>query len=313
MAPAPAPAYKRGMTSRPDIHNPVRGILLVLVAGILFTAGSAMIKSLSPGITVTQMVFFRGVPGLIPILIVLHYQGGLRALRTDRPLAHLFRFTIGLFSVYVGFSALSQILLADFVAINFAGPIFATALSVPLLGEHVGWRRWSAVVAGFIGVLLIVQPFGQGVPNGALLAVASAFGYGLIIIAMRTLGRTEKAVVTTFYFTFGTAIVSSIALPFDWHPPTTLDWVLLTSMGLMGAIAQMLVSQAYRHGAPAVIAPFDYVSMIWALLFGYVLFGTLPNALSFAGAGLVILAGIYIVYRETVRGVAKPRIKTGPS
>lgn len=290
----------------------LRGIALVVGGGVLFTIGSTITKSLSSEVSATQFVVFRGLPGLIPILLFLRLEGGIASLRTARPWAHFFRVSIGVLATFAGLYAIRDMPLADYIAINFAGPIFATALAVPLLGEAVGWRRWLAVLAGFVGVILIAQPTGDGLGPGAWLGIASALGYGLVIVAMRNLGRTERAVTTTFYFYIGLSVAGLAFLPFDWMPLTTRDVLLLATIGVLSAIAQIMLTQAYRLAPPAVISPFDYVSMVWALLLGLAVFETFPTLSALIGTVIVIAAGGYILYRETVRGHEKERIKPGP-
>ncbi len=287
------------------------GIAFVVASGVLFTVGSAITKSLSSHVSASQFVMFRGVPGLIPILFYLRMQGGLPGLKTGRPGAHFFRVSIGVLATFAGLYAIRDMPLADYVAINFAGPVFATALAVPILGEAVGWRRWLAVFAGFIGVVLIAQPTGEGLGPGAWLGIASALGYGFVIIAMRNLGKTEKAVTTTFYFYIGLSLSGVAGLPFDWQPLSLADVLKLCVIGVLSAIAQIMLTQAYRLAPPAIISPFDYVSMVWALLLGLAIFGSFPTVPALVGTAIVIAAGAFILYRETVRGHEKERIKPG--
>jgi drug/metabolite transporter (DMT)-like permease len=277
------------------------GILYLIAGGLLFTVSSALIKAAGPDVPAGMTVFCRGLIGMLPVLLYLRRFGGFALLRSERPLAHLYRCTVGIASMYCGFVAVTLIPLADYVAINFAAPIFATALAVPLLGERVGFRRWAAVMVGCAGALLIVQPSGAGLERGAWLALAGAFGYGLVIVAMRDLGRTEDSGTTVFYFSMTTLVVGAIMLPFVYVPLSAAQWAMLAAMGITSGFGQLLFTEAYRHGDTAVIAPFDYVAMIWALLIGLVVFDQFPNALTLVGAVVVCLSGLYILYRETVR------------
>lgn len=277
------------------------GILLLVAGGLAFTISSTLIKALGPDVPTGMSVFARGFFGMIPVMLYFQRYGGARLLRTRRPLAHVYRCTIGFVSMYLGFVAVTLIPLADYVAINFAAPIFATALSVPLLGERVGVRRWAAVLVGCAGALMIVQPGGATLDRGAWFALAGAVGYGFVIVAMRDLGRTEDSGTTVFYFSLTTLAVGAALLPFVYVTLSATQWLMLAAMGLTSGVGQLLFTEAYRHGPPAVIAPFDYVALIWALAIGFLVFDQFPNALTLAGAVIVCLSGLYILYRETVR------------
>ncbi len=290
-----------------------RGIALMCGAVLLFTVSSTMVKALGQGFPVSEIIFFRCLPAFIPLYFVIRNAGGLSIIRTNRPGAHLFRVLIGGLAMFLGFYTLTLMPLADYFAFTYAAPLFATLLSMPILGEMVGIRRWSAVAVGFIGVLLMVRPSGQSFDVTMLLAITNAFTYALAIIAIRNLGRTEHSATTVFYFTLAGAVLSAVVMPFEWRTPEAGEWALLLGIGLVSGIGQIMMTEAYRFAPPAVIAPFDYTSMIWALIFGYALFNTFPEPLVLAGAMIVMCSGLYILYRETVRGVERPRIKPTPS
>src|SRR5690606_6233798 len=196
------------------------------------------------------------------------------------------------------FYALTILPLADVTAINFTMPLFVTALSVPLLGETVGWRRWTAVAIGFSGILLMVRPGASILDPAILIAVASAFGYALAVICMRRLGSTERSATTTLYFTLACAVVGGIAAPFAWVPPTPTGWAALILVGLISGTGQLLMTAGYRFAPAAIVAPFDYVSMVWAVVLGFLIWGEVPTVGVLAGAALVIGSGLYILYRE---------------
>jgi drug/metabolite transporter (DMT)-like permease len=285
-----------------------RGILLICAATVMFTISSTMVKGLGQGYPVSQIVFFRCFLAFLPIFFVMHRAGGWHVLRTKRPGAHIFRVAVGGVALFVGFYALTLMPLADYFAFTYAAPLFATMLSIPVLGEQVGIRRWTAVAVGFVGVLIMLQPGVKTFAFAEMVAIGAAFTYALAIIAVRNLARTEHSAATVFYFTVAGLILSGVILPFEWRPPTLKEWGLLLGIGLMSGIGQILMTDAYRLAPPAVIAPFDYTSMIWALAFGYVLFGDFPDPIVLGGAAVVIASGVYIIYRETVRGVTRPQI-----
>ncbi|MBL8661850.1 MAG: DMT family transporter [Candidatus Odyssella sp.] len=289
-----------------------RGILLMCAAVVTFTISSTMVKGLGPGYPVSQIVFFRCVLAFVPIFFVVHRAGGWHVLRTKRPGAHLFRVAVGGVALFIGFYALTLMPLADYFAFTYAAPLFATLLSIPILGERVGIRRWSAVAVGFAGVLVMLQPGFKSFAYAEMVAIGAAFTYALAIIAVRNLARTEHSASTVFYFTFAGMLLSAAILPFEWRTPTLRELGLLLGIGLMSGIGQLLVTDAYRLAPTSVVAPFDYTSMLWALVLGYALFGDFPEPIVLAGAAVVIASGVYIIYRETVRGVTRPPIAPTP-
>jgi drug/metabolite transporter (DMT)-like permease len=311
---SPALAYTAGSMSPhapPPPHSRLdfrRGILLMCAAVVTFTISSTMVKGLGEGYPVSQIVFFRCFLAFLPIFFVLHRAGGWHVLRTKRPGAHFFRVAVGGVALFVGFYALTLMPLADYFAFTYAAPLFATMLSIPILGEQVGFRRWSAVGVGFVGVLIMLQPGVKTFAFAEMVAIVAAFTYALAIIAVRNLARTENSASTVFYFTLAGLILAGAVLPFEWRTPTLREWGLLLGIGLMSGVGQILMTDAYRLAPTSVIAPFDYTSMIWALALGYALFGKFPEPVVLVGAGVVIASGVYILYRETVRGVSRPQI-----
>jgi drug/metabolite transporter (DMT)-like permease len=289
-----------------------RGILLMCGAVLLFTISSTMVKGLGDGYPVSQIVFFRCLVAFLPLYIAIRRAGGWQVLRTRRPGAHIFRVVVGGVALFVGFYALTLMPLADYFAFTYAAPLFATMLSIPVLGEQVGVRRWSAVAVGFVGVLIMLQPGVKTFAFAEMVAIGAAFTYALAIVAVRNLARTESSASIVFYFTLMGLVLAGAVLPFEWRTPTLKEWALLIGLGLVSGIGQILMTDAYRLAPPAVVAPFDYTSMIWALALGYALFGDFPDPVVLAGAAVVIASGVYIIYRETVRGVVRPPIAPTP-
>jgi len=285
-----------------------RGIVLMCFAVVSFTISSTMVKGLGGGYPVSQIVFFRCLLAFLPLYIVIRRGGGWQLLQTKRPWAHAFRVVVGGLALFIGFYALTLMPLADYFAFTYAAPLFATMLSIPLLGEKVGIRRWTAVLVGFAGVLIMLRPGAQSLDYATLVAIAAAFTYALAIVAVRNLARTESSAATVFYFTLAGLILSAAVLPFEWRTPTSREWALLIGIGLASGFGQILMTDAYRLAPPAVIAPFDYTSMVWALILGYALFGEFPDWPMLIGAVVVIASGVYIIYRETVRGVERPKV-----
>lgn len=306
----------QSVSASPAITSPVagdagqlRGIAMQLIAVTGFAVMGMLIKLLDGRYPTSEVILFRCWPALIPLLLYLPMQGGWSALKTRRPFWHLVRTGAGLASMFVGFYALSQMAMADYVAISFTAPLFGTLLSIPLLGERVGIWRLGAVAVGFSGAMVTIGPLSGSLDPVALFALGSAFGYGIAMIAMRKLGATDKSAATVFYFTLGGGMVSLVAMPGQWVTPDATDLAILLGIGLLGGVAQIFMTEAFRLAPPSVIAPFDYTAMIWAMAFGFLVFGTIPGWNVFVGAGLIAASGLYIIHRERVRGIRRGKIK----
>ncbi|MEI7610024.1 MAG: DMT family transporter, partial [Rhodospirillaceae bacterium] len=221
------------------------------------------------------------------------------SLHTLRFGGHLGRATIGLAAMLLMFWSYHLLPLADAVAIGFSAPLFLAALSVPLLGEKVGAARWGAVLVGFVGVLVMVKPGATALDLGSLVALGAALGYALAAIAVRQLSRTEHPNTIVFYFTLNTGLLAALALPWVWATPTLSDLGLLALTGLLGGAVQYCGTHAYTLGPAAVIGPFNYSAILWATLFGWLIWGDLPDRWVLLGAAVVIASGLFIVLRET--------------
>jgi drug/metabolite transporter (DMT)-like permease len=277
--------------------------MLILCAVLLFTVMDGLAKYLGGrGYPIWQIVFCRSLFSLVPILVIALNTGGLRRLATRRPVAHFLRSSIGLASLFCFFYAFREMPLADAMALSFSAPLFVTALSVPLLGERVGVHRWGAVMVGFVGVVVMIQP-GSGLFQPiAFLVLASALFYALAIVLIRRLSESEPSVTIVFYFSLFGTVIGGLILPFDHVWPTSWqDAGLFVLLGVMGGAAQLLMTQAYKHADAAVIAPFDYTAMLWAVAIGFIGWGDWPQPAVFLGVAVVIASGLYILHRETRR------------
>ncbi|MGH6719063.1 MAG: DMT family transporter [Alphaproteobacteria bacterium] len=296
----------------PSGSAPLAGVGYLLAAVLAFSVMDALIKWTSQDYPTVQLVFFRSVFAFVPLTIFLARQGGIAALRTRRPLGHVARCLVGVASMFLGFWGLALLPLADVIAIGFAGPIFLTALSVPLLGETVGWRRWTAVFVGFVGVVVMVRPGAGVIAAAALVPAASAVGYAFAMVLVRKLTTTETIASIVFYFTLTASLVSGAALPFVWVTPDWADFALLAAIGLCGGVAQLLMTRAFQIAPASVVAPFEYSAMIWAVLFGWLIWHELPDATIWTGSAIVIASGLYILHRETVIARRSRRQARGP-
>ncbi|MEQ8966481.1 MAG: DMT family transporter [Azospirillaceae bacterium] len=292
----------------PTTH--LRAIGLYCMAILVLSLMDVAIKWLSADYHTLQILFFRAGFAMIPLAFLVARGGGIAALRTRRPGAHLLRGLVGTATAFSFFFSFAYLPLADAYAIAFAAPLFVTALSVPLLGERVGARRWSAVAVGFCGVLLIVRPGGGGIDGfvsiGAAAALAGAFGYALMVGLMRLHSRTESPAAITVYPTLVTLAVSGLLLAGVWTRPSLADLGLLAVTGILGGVGTILLAAALRGGPVAVLAPFEYSAMVWGVAFGFAIWGDLPDGWTWAGTAVVVASGLYILHREHRRGGTAP-------
>jgi drug/metabolite transporter (DMT)-like permease len=290
-------------STRPFLTDSARGIGCIVLAMALFTVLDAVVKWLSAaGYSTWQLVFCRSLFAFVPVLPMIYANGGARLLRTARLRDHLFRAAFGLATLWCWFYSYRELPLADAYALSFSAPLFMTALSVPLLGERVGAHRWIAVVVGLAGVLIMIQP-GAGVFDvSALMVLLAALLYALSMIQVRGLGATEPTLTTVFYFTLFCTVATAFSLPFVGRlPGSWLEAALLVSTGLLGGFAQVCLTHAYRCAPVSLVAPFDYTSMIWAVLLGLAVFGDRPGWPVLIGSAVVIASGLYILRREALR------------
>lgn len=284
----------------------MRGIALIVAASALFSAMDAMVKWLTADYSIVQIIFFRSAFAFIPLAPWL-LREGFGVLRTTRPMGHLARSLIGLCAIFLFFHAFALLPLAEVTAVAFAAPLLMTALSVPLLGETVGLRRWAAILVGFAGVLIILRPGADGGGMGGtgfLVALGATAMYALAMVALRSLGTTERSVTTVFYFTLTATLAAAALLPWQWTTPSAFDALLFVGTGLLGGTAQLAMTQAVRLAPISLIAPFDYTHLLFAASWGFVLWGDLPGANTLLGAAVVVAAGLYVLHRERLKRAA---------
>ena len=277
------------------------GIGFMLLAVTLYGFMDALIKYQAARYPVVEVMFFRSLFALVPLAWLVRRGGGLSSLRTRQPRLQAARAIIGFVSLICFIEAFALMPLADVVAIGFAAPLFITALSVPLLGEQVGWRRWSAVLVGFLGVLIMVRPGSGLLGIAAVVALLGTLTYALSIITIRRLSATDGNAPTVASFTVFAVLATGAVLPFYWMTPSAGDWIMLVAIGLLGGAAQIAFTHAFSLAPPVIVAPFDYANMLLATMLGYLIWGDVPTAAVLAGAVLVIASGLYIVYREAMR------------
>ncbi|RVT81951.1 DMT family transporter [Rhodobacteraceae bacterium CCMM004] len=288
--------------------NPVRGIFLILVAVTLFTLMSAFVKAL-PRVPAGEAVFFRSIFAMPVVFAWLWWQGKLKGgLKTQNWRGHAVRGIAGTGAMMLGFVGLTYLPLAEVTAIRFVTPVFILIFAAVILGERFARVRAGAVALGLIGVGVIVWPrltlsaLGGPEAFGVAMTLGSALLAGLAQVFIKSMSGTERVAAIVFYFSLTSALLSLATLPFGWVWPTPVEAAMLVTMGLIGGLGQILLTSAYRHADAGALAPFTYVSMLWAVIFGFVWFGEVPSWATLGGAALVITAGIVITLRERALG-----------
>ena len=285
---------------------------LIGIAGFALMAVCIKLASES-GVHLLELIFWRQFITLPIMLAWAMLAGGLVMLKTARPKAHALRAAYGVVGMLLNFGGVILLPLAEATTLSYTGPIFAVLLSIVLLKEAVGVWRWSAVIAGFAGIIIIAQPGTGAIPlTGAMVALGGAFMIALIAIQIRDLGRTEAPMVIVFWFALATVLVTAPALPLVHQPLSGEQWLLLLGIGLFGTWGQVFITMALRFGEVSSVIVMDYSSLIWAALFGWLIFGDLPTLGVWLGAPFVIGSGIVITWRERVLRKARLAAATPP-
>jgi drug/metabolite transporter (DMT)-like permease len=304
--------------------NTGKGIVLKLISAIFFAVMSALVRYLGASYPIGEVVFFRSAFAIVPVVIVYAWRGELAAtVRTERPLGQAGRGAISIVGMFCNFGALARLPLVEANAISFTSPLISVALAAVVLKERVRIYRWSAVTIGFLGVLVVLSPHLSGDELTVVLASATSLAgvaYALAgsvcnagtMIQTRRLTQSETTSSIVFYFSLICAIAGALTLPFAWHSPTLRELMALVSLGFLGGLAHIFLTESYRYAAASVVAPFDYSSMLWALLLGYWLFGELPDRLVYLGAAIVTGAGLFVIWRERQLGLQRARAAEGP-
>lgn len=292
------------------------GVVLKLASTLFFTLMSVCLKLLGDAYPVAQLVFSRAFFALIPIVMWLGWRGDLlSSFKTNRLVGHVVRAQIGIAAMFCTFAALTLLPLADVTALSYASPLMTVVLAALLLGEKVMIWRWSAVIVGFLGVLLMLWPHLSGgtrlldlaEANGPFLALAGALLAAMGIIQMRRLTTTEASGTIVLYFTLTSGFISLLCLPLGWVWPSWSDLILMVMAGVLGGLAQICITESYRRTAASFIAPFQYTSMIWSVVFGVLIFAEPLEPLVMFGAVVVIAAGLFVLYRERRLGLLASR------
>lgn len=295
--------------------QPVRGILLKIASVLVFIVMASLIKYTSDRVPPGEAVFFRSLFAMPVILAWLGWRHELRkGLQTAQPMGHVWRGVVGTMAMGLGFAGLAFLPLPEVTAISYAAPLLVVIFAAMFLGEEVRLFRISAVIVGIVGVLIVLSPrlsvgadLSHAEALGAMLVLGGAVFAALAQIFVRKLVATESTSAIVFYFSLTATLLSLITLPFGWVLPSASDAALLVAAGLLGGVGQIFLTSSYRHADASVIAPFEYVSILFALGIGYWVFSEVPTWTMLGGALLVVLAGIMIILRERQLGIERAR------
>jgi drug/metabolite transporter (DMT)-like permease len=282
------------------------GIGLMCGALACFSCLDTMAKFLNHYIDTLQVVWARYTGAFVMAFVLSNPLTRPGLMRTSRPVLQVGRSVLLLLSTLFNFFALRYLQLDQALAIVFSTPFFVAMMSGPILGEWVGWRRWTAIGVGFIGVLLVARPGFGGIHPAAAISLASAVVYAAYSIMTRMLSRTDSTETTLFYSNLVGALAMLPVVPFVWTTPSDpLVIFLMVICGAFGTGGHYLLILAHRLAPPAVLAPFIYTQIVWAMFLGFAVFADVPNGWTLAGAAIVVASGLYMLYREQIRGYRK--------
>jgi drug/metabolite transporter (DMT)-like permease len=280
------------------------GIAITVIAGLCFVIQDAGIKWLSAEVAVLQLLFLRSLFALVFLVASTPLSGEKIVLRVKRPWLLAARTAINVVSWIFFFFGLKYLPLATAVALFFSFPLFLAIISVPLLGERVGMRRVMAIVVGFGGVLLITNP-GSGISWHAILMLGAALFWAIVAGMTRILGEDENTSTILCNALLGFVLLLAVPQFWVWESLALDQYLLITATAFFGAIAQFGVTKAYAIASPSLIAPFEYTALVWAAIFGYLVWNDVPDVYAIAGAVLIIGSGVYIIHRETINNRTK--------
>lgn len=287
-----------------DAQSLKAGIAIVLLGVFMFACVDTLNKVLGQSHSIAQILWVRFLI-FVPIALALSYRrhGGL-TWRSQRPLLQAAR--AALLVIEMGFfvAALKYLPLADVQAIAASAPLMVVALSVPFLGEKVGWRRWSAVAVGFTGVLIIVRPGFESMSTGTILTLIGTAMWAVYQIMLRIVGRYDPAPTTALWTAVIGLAMTSAVVPFHWTEPTPLGWFLLLLIGILGAAGHTVFMKAFTLAPASALQPFTYTQLVLVTILGWLVFGDLPDVWTVAGASLIVAAGLYSIYRARLRAAS---------
>lgn len=301
----------------PDQRNALTGIGFKVASVCVFVAMASFLKA-SQGIPAGELVFFRSFFAIVPVIVYLAWRRELiEGFKTRHPISHFWRGLVGTGGMGFGFYALTKLPLPETTAIQYATPLLIVVFSALFLGETIRLYRWSAVLVGLIGVVIIIWPrlsiFSGGAGDlseasiGAISALVSCCFAAVAMLLVRRLVYTERSATIVLYFSISSSIIGLCTIPFGWVMPTAEQFVFLITAGIAGGIAQILLTESYRHADMSVVAPFEYSSLILSVAVGYFFFADIPTVEMMIGGVIVVSAGVFIVWREHRLGLDRKK------
>jgi drug/metabolite transporter (DMT)-like permease len=300
------------------VADPIRGILLKIASVVVFVGMQTSIKLAGEGIPAGEIVFFRSFFALIPVALYLAWLGDFwTALRTDDFGGHMVRGFIGVTSMAFGFFALTRLPYPEWIAISYGSPLLIVVFAALFLGEKVRLFRWTAVLIGLVGILIVSLPklslVSEGLDRaegiGVLASLLSAAIAAVAMIQIRRLVRTERTPTIVVYFSLTSSGIALLSLPFGWVWPDARQATFLVLAGLCGGVGQLLLTACYRYADASTIAPFEYTSLLMAITIGAVLFEETVDATTLLGSAIVVSAGIIIIWRERQLGIKRRKAR----
>jgi drug/metabolite transporter (DMT)-like permease len=284
---------------RPEAGRPLKAIILMLGAVAAFCGMDTLLKLLSQHYPAMEVVALRGAASIPFMVLPLVLMGRVRDLKPVRLGMHFLRAMLMLLVLGAFVYAVRVLSLADAYSIFLAAPLIVTALSVPLLGEHVGWRRWLAICVGLVGVVTMLHPSASSLVSlGAIAALVSATAYAFSAIALRVITRSDTTASVVFWMIGIMTLFSAVIAAPGWVPIRRDDWVPLAAMGIFAAIGQHLVTEAFRNAPPSVVAPFEYTALLWGITVDWAVWHMFPTSRVYIGGSIVIASGLYLIWRE---------------
>jgi drug/metabolite transporter (DMT)-like permease len=288
-------------TSLSHASSSRQAILVMCLGALCLVLNDASSKWLVDRYSPFQIMFMRSLLALPLVVVLVLWLDGKAALKTHSLGVHALRGVLRVASAYLFILSLGTLPLAKATSLLFAAPLIVTALAALILGDHVGWRRWLAVIAGFVGVLIIVRPGAATFQVASLLAAAAAVLYALILLSARWIDARDNVRTLMFYLTLFPLLLTSLVLFMDWPAMTSFDMLLFFGMGLFSTLGATLITQAFRMAPVAVVAPFDYTAILWSTGLGWMIWGNVPDIWVYAGAAVIVGSGIYVISRGSGR------------
>ena len=273
------------------------GVLLMLLGMLMFSLNDVMGKWLVSTYSVGQVVFIRSIAALIVLAPFLWFNGPAKIVQVDRPWLQAARVFLSTAEVFAFYFAVVYLPLADVMTYWLAAPIYVAAVSPFVLKEPVGWRRWTAIIVGFIGVVIALEPSSQALTPQAIISILGSMFFAFMLLLGRSLRGTPDTTLV-FWQIVGAGLAGLVAVSFEWTPVSLRDLVLLALLGVVAMLAHVLVNRALKVADAATVAPLQYTMLFWAIVFGWLVFGDVPRISMLVGSGFIIASGLFIFFRE---------------